>query len=334
MNHSMKENNTSNNDAHNQSNDEIDLRELFRLIKGGIANTWDGFLSLLIVLFKFFRKNALFLLLGSLLGLGLGIASYFTFSSQKVYKMVVSPNDISRMFLYDKIKHYNKNKKEKDYTIIISPIKDYKESTEVLLGRLGSNDKSVLEKIKIEDYITSIKDFEYDKHIIAIYSDEKIDAEKVQDQIVEAVENSSLITKRQKEELAILNAEKKRIEVNLDNIDKTIQKELASEANQTSSGGILVENASEADIFDAYQKLSNELASVEREIDRQTETLQVLSDLSFTGETRFSDDLSHLNPKKSSMTMSFLKFIVFGFVLVLLIIIGLNIFKYFLKKTA
>ncbi|APD06092.1 hypothetical protein UJ101_00551 [Flavobacteriaceae bacterium UJ101] len=331
-NHSMKENSTSNNDTHNQSSDEIDLRELFRLIREGVINIWEWFLSLLVILFRFFRKNIVFLLLGSLLGLGLGIASYSTFSSQKVYKMVVSPNSISRMFLYDKIKYYNENKKDEDYTIIINPVKDYKESTEILLNKLGVDNKDVLEKIKIEDYIASIKDFEYNEHIISIYSDKEIDTKKVQSQIIAAVENSSLIIKRQKEELEILNAEKKRIEDNLNNINKTIQKDLES-TNNTPSGSILVENTSEADVFNAYQSLSNELSAVERKIDRQTETLQVLSDLSFTGETRFSDDLSHLKPEKSSLVWTFVQFILIGFGIVLILITGLYILRYFIKKS-
>ncbi|MFV0237938.1 MAG: hypothetical protein ACK5HU_05345 [Flavobacteriales bacterium] len=327
----MKENSTSNNDTYNQ-NDEIDLRELFFLIKKGIISTSKWLLLLLIFLFKFLKKNFLYLSLGALLGLGLGVANFYTFSSQKVYKMVVSPNSISRIFLYDKINYHEENKKEGDYSIAITPVKDYKESTEILFNKLKV-DQNTLGKINIENYISSIKDFEYNKHIISIYSDKSLDTEKIQNQIVAAVENSSLIMKRQKEELKILNAEKKRIEANLHNIDKTIQKDLESEDNKAPSGSILVNNPSKSDVFSAYQNLSNKLSSIEREIDRQRETLQVLSDLSFIGETRFQDDLSHLRPKKSNILLGFGKFILLGLGMVLFLIIGLNIFRYFLKKS-
>ncbi len=336
MNVSMKEIETSNSENQNNqsSNDEIDLRELFRLIKEGIWNVCEGFLSLLITIFKFLRKNLLYLLLGALLGLGVAIFSYVNFSSQKVYKMIVSPNDISRMFLYDKIKYYNKNKADSSYIILIEPIKDYKESTEILFNKLGVDNKQALEKIKFEDYLASIKDFEYREHVITIYSDEEVNISKVQGQIVSAVENSSLIMKRQKEELEVLYAEKERIEANLDNIDKTIKNKLETGKNETlKEGGVSIQNGSEADVFNAYQGLSNKLAEVERQIDRQKETLQVLSDLSFIGETRFSDDLSRLKQKKSSTILSFIKSILLGLVLVLVVILGLNVLRYFLKKS-
>ncbi len=331
---SMKENNTSNNDTRNQSSDEIDLRELFHLINEGLRNVWEWFLSLLITLFKFLRKNLLYLAIGSLLGLGIAVFSYFGFSSQKVYKMVVSPNDISCMFLYDKIKYYGENQEEEGFSIIISPIKDYKESTEIVLEKLGADNKDVLEKVDLEQFISSIKDFEYKDHIISIYSDQEIDTRKVQSQIVAAVENSSLIMKRQEEELKILKAEKKRIEANLNNINQTIKKDLRSETPQMPSNGILIENASKADVFETYQQLSNELSQIERRIDRQKEVLKILSDLSFSGKTRFSDDLSHLELEKSSIVMSFGKFILLGFMLALLLILSLNTLRYFIKRAA
>ncbi len=333
----MKEKETSNSENHyNQSsNDEIDLRELFRLIKEGIWNVWEGFLSLLITIFKFLRKNLIYLLLGALLGLGIAIFSYTNFSSQKVYKMIVSPNDISRMFLYDKIKYYNKNKADSSYIILIEPIKDYKESTEILFNKLGVDNKEALEKIKFEDYLASIKDFEYRDHVITIYSNEEVNTDKVQKQIVSEVENSSLIMKKQKEELEVLYAEKKRIEANLDNIDKTIENKLEAEKKESSTeGGVSIQSGSEADVFNAYQGLSNKLAEIERQIDIQKETLQVLSDLSFIGETRFSDDLSRLKKSnKLASVWSFSKFILLGLILALGLILGLNVLKYFLKKS-
>ncbi|MFV0530114.1 MAG: hypothetical protein ACK5MD_01590 [Flavobacteriales bacterium] len=329
-NHKLSEN--------NPNNDEIDLKELGRLIKNIIVDSWEGAISVLIAMFGFFRKNWFYLLLGALLGLGWAIFNYSTFSSQKVYKMIVSPNSISRMFLYDKIRYYEENKEEKEFTIAIEPIKDYKESMEILLNKLGTDNKDVLEKIKIEEYISSIKKFEYNNHVIMVYSDKEIDTEKVQDQIISTVENSTLIMKRQKEELEILSAEKKRIEANLSNIDQTIKKDLQSERSKIPSSGILVENSSEADIFNVYQKLSNKLAEVERQIDKQKETLQVLSDLSYIGETQFMDNSFSANsnsstPKKSSSILGFGKFVFSGFVIVLGLILGLNILRYFIKRT-
>lgn len=331
----MKEEGTSSNGSQNNqsSNDEIDLRELFHLIKKGLYNVWEGFLSFLVIIFKFLRKNVWYLLLGCFLGLGLAIFSYTNFSSQKVYKMIVSPNSISRMFLYDKLKYYNENKTDSSYIISIEPIKDYKESTEILLNKFGTD---ALEKINFEEYLASIKDFEYREHVITIYSDKKIDTDKIQNQIVSAVENSSLIMKRQKEELEVLYAEKRRIEANLDNIDRTIKNKIEGEQNTSSKeGGVMIQSGSEADVFNAYQGLSNKLADIQRQIDRQTETLQVLSDLAFIGETRFSDDLSHLKKEsKLDSVWSFSKFVLFGFILVLIAILGLNALKYFLKKSA
>ncbi len=333
----MKEKETSNSENQNNQppNDEIDLRELFYLIKKGIENVRKGFLSLLIIVFKFLRKNLIYLLLGALLGLGIAIFNYANFSSQKIYKMIVSPNDISRIFLYDKIKYYNKNKTDSSYIILIEPIKDYKESTEILFNKLGTDNKEALEKIKFENYLASIKDFEYRNHVITIYSNEEVNTDKAQKKIVSEVENSSLIMKKQKEELEVLYAEKKRIESNLENIDKTIKNKLEAKKKESSTeGGVSIQSVSEADVFKAYQELSNKLSEIERQIDNQKETLQVLSDLSFIGETRFSDDLSRLKPKKLSTALSFIKFILFGLFLTLVLILGLNILKYFLKKSA
>ncbi len=318
----------------NQKSDEIDLRELFFLIREGIIKAWECLISYLVVIFKFFKKNILYLIIGSLLSLGVALFSYSSFSSQKIYKMVVSPNDVSRMFLYDKIKYYGENQEREGFTIVISPIKDYKESTEIVLEKLNLDDKDILEKIDLEQFISSIKDFEYRNHIISIYSDQEIDIDEVQKMIVSTIENSSLIKKRQKEELEILNAERERIEVNLNNIDQTIKKNLQSEAPKVPSNSVLIENASKADVFNTYQQLSDELSQIEREIDKQKEVLKILSSLSFFGETQFSDNLSHLKPKKSSIVISFGKIVLLGFMLTIFLILSLNTLRYFIKRAA
>ncbi len=331
----MEKNNNSK-DSSNQSNDEIDLRELFYLIKEGIHSFSDWCLRGLVFLFVFLKKNLLFLMIGSLLGLGLGLYTYYNFSPKNVYEMVVSPNNISNILLYDKIECFGENKGDNEYSIIIQPIKSYKENANILLSSLreGDLDKvetSITESLDIDKYMSSIKDYEYKDHLITVYSNDEIKAKDLQNKIISFVDNSSSNTERKKNELYILEKEKSRIQINLDNLNKTIRKDGSSVmlSNDLSGEGNLIIN-----LFSTYNELSNELSEIEREIYNKKESVEVVSELSFVGKTQFLDDLSRLKPKKSSLLKSFMIFMSIGFILVLLLIVMLNTLKFLIRKSA
>ena len=97
---------------HNQSNDEIDLGQLFQLIGRGFNQLGLGFLRL----FLYLKKRAL--ILGGLviLGVAVGFGLNQITEEKKKIEVIVRPNLDSENYLYDVVAEIESNIKAKDTT--------------------------------------------------------------------------------------------------------------------------------------------------------------------------------------------------------------------------
>lgn len=124
--------------ANNSTSDEIDLGQLFQLIRRGLNKIGIAFLRL----FLYLKKNALILSILVVVGVGLGYGLNQISRSKLKIEVIVKPNLESKNYLYDVVAEIESNVRAKDsvffknigvdvsnlgeFKITIEPIEDKK----------------------------------------------------------------------------------------------------------------------------------------------------------------------------------------------------------------
>ncbi|WP_298505553.1 hypothetical protein [uncultured Maribacter sp.] len=150
----------------NTSSDEIDLGQLFELVKIGLNKI---FLILLRV-FLYFKKNILILIALALIGVGIGYGLSQISEVTKKTEVIVKPNFESKDYLYGIVSELQSKVKGKDSIfyhslgININEIKGFKIE---ILPVQEANVKTDLEKsLKYLEYLGSLKDDNSIKEVI------------------------------------------------------------------------------------------------------------------------------------------------------------------------
>ena len=111
----------------NSQDQEIDLGQIFKSIKGFFESISDRFFEFIL----FLKKNSIVIIILLILGFALG---YFLDQKNKAYEheIIVSPNFGSADYLYAKINLLNSKKREKDTIFLHSiGIKDVKHFSKI-----------------------------------------------------------------------------------------------------------------------------------------------------------------------------------------------------------
>jgi len=154
----MAENNTTNN---TDSNDEIDLGQLFQMIAKAFNNLFRAFLRL----FLYLKKNAIALLVLIVLGVAIAYGLKQIVSDELKTEVIVKPNLESHNYLYEVVDEIQSNIKAKDTLffnklgIQVENLKGFKVTVESL-GDAVNSEKST-------EYLELLKEFEGSSAIIS-----------------------------------------------------------------------------------------------------------------------------------------------------------------------
>ncbi|RKR14782.1 hypothetical protein CLV91_0861 [Maribacter vaceletii] len=153
--------------TNNTSSDEIDLGQLFELIKKGFHKVFIGILRV----FLYFKKNLLILVLLGVVGVGLGYGLKQISTITKKTEVIVKPNFESKDYLYGIVNELQSKIKGKDnefYSSIgidLEAIKGFKIEIEPVQE---SNNKVVNleESLKYLEYLGNLKDDNSIKQVV------------------------------------------------------------------------------------------------------------------------------------------------------------------------
>lgn len=150
----------------NNSSDEIDLGQLFAMIKSGLRNIFIGFLRI----FLYFKKNIITLAILALVGVGIGFGLSQISEVTKKTEVIVKPNFESKDYLYGIVSELQSKIKGKDndfYSSIGVDLKKTKDLRIDIQHVQGSKTKVDLEKsLKYLDYLGNLKDDNSIKEVI------------------------------------------------------------------------------------------------------------------------------------------------------------------------
>ncbi len=138
------------------TNEELDLGQLFTLIQKAVFAVFKGFLRI----YHFFRKRAWILIILGIVGLALGYGLTMITSTKLKTDVIVTPTLESKRYLFTIIDEINANIKAKDsiffdsLQIDIADLKDYEVTIESLDKKSGKELESELQ------YMEVLQDFE------------------------------------------------------------------------------------------------------------------------------------------------------------------------------
>ncbi|MEZ2413733.1 hypothetical protein ACA086_02140 [Muriicola sp. E247] len=140
----------------NQSNDEIDLGQLFALIGKGFNRIFRGLLSV----FLYFKKNLVILIVLAIVGLLLGLGLRMIVGEEKKLDVIVTPNLDTKNYLYNVIEELQADVKAKDTAFFnslgmdIEKMKDFEIEISPLKNKKTSSNEEEMQFLEL------LKDFE------------------------------------------------------------------------------------------------------------------------------------------------------------------------------
>ncbi|WP_298485371.1 hypothetical protein [uncultured Maribacter sp.] len=183
------------------SSDEVDLGELFLLIRRGLNNVFKSFLRV----FLFFKKNILILIGLVLVGLGIGYGLNQISETTKKTEVIVKPNFESKDYLYGIVSELQSKIKGKDYNfysnleIELEQLKGFKIEIEPVQAKSNAD----LEKsLKYLEYLGNLKD---DNSIKEVIKNEVLESSYVNHKISFYYKNEKLGQDAAKKIMAFIN---------------------------------------------------------------------------------------------------------------------------------
>lgn len=316
-------------DKNNQG--EVDLIQLFRIIGNAFASLVSFVKRILIFIYDlvirtilFFRKNAFKIGIAILIGFGLGY--FFETKKKPVYSssMIVKPNFDSTRQLYTNISYFNELRssgREEDLSLLSNIFQIKPELAQTISSIsiepiLEENDKithygtflaeldsipSADVKLSFTNYTDNIPYYVIDNHKINVVSTDRRVFSKLQEPIINSVEENEFFKRRRKlleaniaQSDTILKGQLKDLdslkgiyrEVLLKNADK--QSELPS-GTILSLGNEKIELPDEVRLLYEARGINDKLIELnEQRSNLQTTTVNVISDMHPIGETVYS----------------------------------------------
>ncbi|WP_291867288.1 hypothetical protein [Maribacter sp.] len=151
--------------TNNNSSDEIDLGQLFQIIRNGFHKVFIGFLRV----FLYLKKNILILAILSVIGVGIGYGLSQISEITKKTEVIVKPNFESKDYLYGIVSELQSKIKGKDY--------DFYSGLEINLEELkglkieiqpvqSKSNVDLEQSLKYLDYLGNLKDDNSIKEVI------------------------------------------------------------------------------------------------------------------------------------------------------------------------
>lgn len=322
----------------NNSNDEVDLIKLLEYFKGGIKSLFRKFWQLIEVLLKFIllvKKNWLIIVTLTAMGAAYGwYLDYFSKSDTMNYEMVVRSNPIGNIELYAFSSEVN-NQKVINYQsegidmikrlgikkMSVKPLEreedvlnNYFDNIETAVMRNDMTDTLYYHSHEIIEHKKKMENTDYSLQSIKLKAPENISPKKIQEDILNYLNNLPGVIVERNNKLSILKNYEKVIKQNLDNIDSVMISRAAMNQTAGVAGAeqLLVNTASrinvEADLLEFSEALSKKLYGTQKRIAEYESGISVISNLRHVEE-------------KGMMDNAFISYAVSAFILALIIIL-------------
>lgn len=273
-----------------QTSEEIDLGQLFKLIGNGFRNFFNFIGNILNSLFLAFvwlvfftKKHILKLVISLLLGVGLGLIKKLTETPIYESTIVLRQNYNTGEHLNNTIQYYNSLIGQQDSVEISKifklPVKHAGKITELVMeSNLTENQKMILfdeytkgldsvraSEIKFKEFIENSKDYDYDIQKLTLKSSVKTNFNQTLLNIVESIENSEFYKKEKEKLIGDLNS-KDSVILSALNESKALQEVyksvLEKSVEETPSGAttsITVGDAKDKNITKEYELFTKDL---------------------------------------------------------------------------
>jgi len=309
----------------NAKSDEVEISDflkilgkIFTKVGNGIAWVFVSIYELLILLFLFIKRKIVWLCIGYILGMGLGLISYYNSGGIYRSEMITRANFESSYFLYNQIDYFNsliKNDRIDDLTkefnispdeakslidFTATPIKSDIEAAKLyrqtfMESRRNHNynfDTIWLNTLKFDEFKNELTDYDFPIIKIAVRS-KKLDIfSKLQQGLLNSLNNNPDLKEkkenieqiRKQEETLLTDALK-----NIDTLRQVYNRKLTLQAENTSTGGnqfILGERDirnPELDLYDKSMRIKDELIELRMRSTKEKNVLELFSGFEKTG---------------------------------------------------
>lgn len=297
--------------------DDLDIAQLFVLIGKGFTSIINFIAHILRTIFGWFlgfiifiRANLKKMLLAALIGGSLGaIYQYALKEARYESSMTVQPNFGSAVQLYKNIDYYLSLVKQDDFEKLASSlniskeeaasiswieIEPYSNENQVLLSYkdfIAELDSNTVKHVdyKIFSKEQPIESFKY--HIVNITSKDKYIFDKLASPIINSISDNAYYTKIKTSAYKNLISKKSVLEnsmAELDSLRELYKKVLLAESAKENSGTniFMSETGStnrEADVFDKYMLMNEELLEVNKKLATESEVINVISSFNAIG---------------------------------------------------
>ena len=313
----MEDNKQSNNSPQRSNEEEIDLGQLFSLIGKGFSNffgffgnIFKGIFNWIILFILIVRRNIILFTVSSIIGLMLGLV-YQNFYYVPKYKseMMVKPNFGSTIQLYKSIGNYQNLVSQKNYNRLseilniseeeaknlvsfqVEPYANKNQSIKAYGRFLASLDTMVISSIELDEFISNQSEQSFEFHSVVVKSKDKFIFSKLEDPIIGSIGNNEFYKLEQTIALDNLSSQKNSIESSIIELDtlRVLSKEImVRESEKEASTGTNIYMSSEESpnqiSYEDYKVLNEDLSLVNRDIMRNSRTINVVSAFDNTGK--------------------------------------------------
>jgi hypothetical protein len=294
------------------------IANIFRKLGGLIKSFFVAILKAIIFILLFIKRRIVWLLLGALAGLTIGLYVHFSKGPTYFSDMVVRSNFESPRLLYNQVDYYNSlisQRRSKDLAEIfnikpteavkllhfdISPIDGDLEAAKMYRntfldyrrGAVNGVDTQWTHTIKFIDFKKELKEYDYPLQDIRLYSSSPDLFTKVQQGIIQSVSNNKTLQAIKNTSVQIQGDEERILVRSLNGIDSLRQAynkrimEVASAAKNQGNNVIVSDKDfrnPEIDLYDKELVLKDELVNSRRKAIEQSDILQVYSDFNPSG---------------------------------------------------
>ena len=348
----------SENSKPQNSSEEVDLGQLFKLIGDAfnrffnlIASLFKNLFNLLILLLLFLRKHFWKLVIATFIGGAIGFTIDYLKNTQYSGHLIVEPNFDSTIQLYNNVGYYGALAKDEDSielakalgitigeaasikAFFIQPVKNEKALRKLYSNFVADLDTASLREISYVDFVKNLSPVDLKTHDIAVVSLDKYIYRKIQPVLVGSILNNPHFKNLQEVHLRNLKMEDSILTNStivldsLRNMYIDVRLREASKTNESAGTTLYMSDAGNGLIVDESQLIEKKnelielLSEVKTEIQEKKEIINIVSDFPEVGyET------------KALFESMRVIFALGGFLTVLIIILGGSLNKYLKEK--
>ncbi len=335
---------------------EVDLGVFLTVMARVLRKSFSLFRLIFLSLYEFVllsllfvRRSLLWLVLGFLIGLGIGLQRFFSKGPAYYSDMVVRSNFESARLLYNQIDYFNsliREHRPKDLSAIfhisendalnlikfeIEPVDDEMQAAKLYRNTFLEYKRNAINVVdtiwtrtmRFSDFKENLKPYDFPLQQIRLYSRSSDVYSKVQEGIVTSINTNKAFQQIKEYSKNIIQEEENLLSHSLQGLDSLRQaynKRIASISTAKSEGNNVVFSDKdlrnpEIDLYDKELIFKDELINVKRKAIEQQDILQVHSAFNYTGT------------KTSTLDQGFIRSALIGLLISFVILLGIASYK-------